>query len=199
MAYVAVTVTHGNERRDLAVPMQVPTRMVIDGLVQALRLPQQHGSKYYFGLQSDLGTRAISLNASLGDAGVLHGAILCLLEEKEADAPPKIGAFLRADSGNTYPLATGTTLIGRNDAKSGIFVEIDLTQLASDPKAISRKHALIEQEGDHFYLVDQASTNGTKLNGQRLPPRERKPIWDGDVIEFGRNAARLTFSGGKKD
>jgi len=90
------------------------------------------------------------------------------------------------------------TLIGRNDPKSGIFVEIDLTSLAAEPKVISRKHAQIEQEGDRFYLEDVGSTNGTKLNGQRLPPREKKPVWDGDVIEFGKNGVQLVFLGGKK-
>lgn len=39
---------------------------------------------------------------------------------------------------------------------------------------ISRRHAQIEQEGDRFFLVDLDSVNGTKLNGQRILPREKK-------------------------
>jgi len=39
--------------------------------------------------------------------------------------------------------------------------------------------------------------NGSKVNGERVG-RERKPVWNGDILEFGRNAARLTFCGGEK-
>jgi uncharacterized ubiquitin-like protein YukD len=198
MSYVAVTLEHGREKHDLALPMQVPSRLVIDGLIHALKLSKKHTQKYYFGLQTETGIRQVSPNASLGEAGILHGAVLALLEQKQADAPPQTGAYMKSETETTYPLTTKTTLIGRNDPKSGIFVEIDLSLLASDPKAISRRHAQIEQEGDRFYIVDLGSMNGTKLNGERLPPRERKPVWDGDTIEFGRNAARLTFYGGEK-
>ncbi len=198
MAYVAVTLEHGRDRRDLALPMQMPSRLVIEGIVQALKLSKKHGQKYYFGLQTEGGIRPISPNASLGEAGILHGAVLTLMEDKQTDAPPQTGAYLKTETDVSFPLTAKTTMIGRNDPKSGIFVEIDLSLLASDPKAISRRHAQIEQEGDRFYLVDLVSTNGTKLNGVRLPPRERKPLWDGDVIELGRNAARLTFCGEEK-
>jgi pSer/pThr/pTyr-binding forkhead associated (FHA) protein len=47
-------------------------------------------------------------------------------------------------------------------------------------------------------VTDLGSANGTKLNGQRIPSKEKKPICDGDVIEFGRGVARLTFYAGEK-
>jgi pSer/pThr/pTyr-binding forkhead associated (FHA) protein len=77
-------------------------------------------------------------------------------------------------------------------------VEIDLGGMVTDPRIISRRHAQIEQEGDRFYLQDLGSVNGTRLNDQRIPPKERKPVWDGDVIEFGRNGVQMVFQGGGK-
>jgi len=197
MAYVAVTLEHSKTTHDLALPMHIPTRSVIDGIAQTFKIPRKHGQSFYFGIKSDAGTRPISPNATLGDGGVLHGMILVLLEQRQSDAPPKTGAYLQSDDGAHFALGSKTTLIGRNDPKSGIFVDVDLTSLATDPKAISRKHAQIEQEGDRFYLVDVGSVNGTKVNGERVG-RERKPVWNGDILEFGRNAARLTFCGGEK-
>lgn len=199
MAYVAVTLEYGHEKKDLALPMQVPSRLIIDGLAQTLKLTKRRGQGYFLGIQTDQGVRRISTNASLGDAGVLHGTTLTLLEDKQSDAPlPPTGASLKAENGATYPLTSKTTLIGRTDTKSGIFVEIDLASMVTDCKIISRRHAQIEQEGDRFYLVDLGSVNGTKLNGQRIPPKEKKPLWDGDVIEFGRGGVQMVFQGGEK-
>jgi pSer/pThr/pTyr-binding forkhead associated (FHA) protein len=199
MAYVAVTLQYGNEKHDLALPLQVPSRLVVDGILKALKFPRVHGQNFQLGFQADPGVRPISPNASLGDAGILHGAVLVLLEQKVANAPPLTGAYLKNESGVPYPLTARVTLIGRSDPKSGVFVEIDLASLAADAKAVSRRHAQLEQEGDRFYLVDLGSVNGTRLNGTRIPPQEKKPVWDGDVIEFGRGAVRLTFcAGGKK-
>jgi pSer/pThr/pTyr-binding forkhead associated (FHA) protein len=197
MAYVAVTLEYGNHAKDLALPMNVPTRQVIDGILQALQLPRKHGHVFHFDLQSDTGLRSISPNASLADIGILHGAVLTLAEQTEADAPPQTGAHLRSETGATFHLGSKITLIGRNDPKSGTFVEIDLSPLATDPKAISRRHAQIKQDGDRFYLTDIGSTNGTKLNGVRIATNEWKPVWDGDIIEFGRNAVQLTFQEGR--
>ena len=51
-------------------------------------------------------------------------------------------------------------------------------------RAISRFHAKLEREKDHFYLTDLNSTNGTFLNGIRLTANVRKEIVIGDYITF---------------
>jgi len=199
MAYVAVTLEYGRENMDLALPLHVPSRLLVNGLVQTLKLPKGRGKSYFLGVKSEVGLRRIPVNASLGDMTVLHGMVLALLEDEEKGKPiVETGASLRAETGAVFPLTSRITLIGRNDPKSGIFVEINLGSLTAEQKVISRKHAQIEQEGDRFYVSDLGSVNGTKLNGQRIPAKEKKPLWDGDVIEFGRGAAQLTFCAGEK-
>ncbi len=200
MSYVAVTLETGREKLDLALPMQVPSRMLAEALVEKMGLSQKRGFAYVLSLKTEHGLRPLPANANLADAGVLHGAILTLLSDErlEEKSLPDASAFLRAEGGGIFPVAGRVTLIGRTDPKSGIFVDVDLSPLLSDPKIVSRRHAQIEQEGDHFYVTDLNSVNGTKLNGERLPPKERKPLWDGDTLEVGRNGARLTFVRGKK-
>ena len=48
---------------------------------------------------------------------------------------------------------------------------------------ISREHVAFELDDDQFYVVEK-STNGTKLNGEELADGERRPISDGDSIDF---------------
>lgn len=194
--YVAVTVQVGQRQADLALPLHIPTRALIGGLMAIMGVAPHPGIRWSLGLKTPLGVvRPIPPNARLGDVEVRHGSVLVLLSEEFEPVLPT-GAFLQAEDGTTFPLLGKETLIGRNDPQSGIFVDVDLSGVANEPKAISRRHARIEQEGDRFYLVDLGSRNGTKLNGRLLLPNERTPLWNEDVIEFGRRAARLTFFAG---
>jgi len=190
--YVAVTVEFERQRADLALPLHIPCRMSIEGVMAVMGVAPHPGIRWALGLKTPHGLRPIPLNARLGDVDVLHGSILMLFSE-ESEPVLETGAFLQAENGTTFPVLGKETLIGRNDPRNGIFVDVDLSGVANEPKAISRRHARIEQEGDRFYLTDLGSVNGTKLNGRRVPPNERTPLWNGDVIEFGRHAARLAF------
>jgi|WetSurSiteA1Bulk_404760.scaffolds.fasta_scaffold109276_2 pSer/pThr/pTyr-binding forkhead associated (FHA) protein len=59
--------------------------------------------------------------------------------------------------------------------------------LADDP-LVSRRHALIEKEGEHYYVMDKGSTNGTYLNGNPIPKCERVLVASGDVITVGKTS-----------
>jgi hypothetical protein len=58
-----------------------------------------------------------------------------------------------------------------------------------DPN-ISRQHAIVEQQGGLYYLVDMGSTNGTFVNGERI---SRKAIAEGDVARICEHEVRFTF------
>src|ERR1035438_984992 len=60
----------------------------------------------------------------------------------------------------------------------------------ADPH-VSRDHALIVSEGGQFYVVDEGSTHGTFVNGERV---QRKALQQNDRLEFGvRDAIYLVF------
>ncbi len=48
--------------------------------------------------------------------------------------------------------------------------------------AISARHAVVEARGATYVLIDEGSTNGTSVNGTRLPPSRPKVLRDGDRI-----------------
>jgi pSer/pThr/pTyr-binding forkhead associated (FHA) protein len=72
--------------------------------------------------------------------------------------------------------------IGR-DAHNDIVVK--------DDPLVSRRHALIEKEGDAYFIMDKGSTNGTYLNNNPLPKCERVRLKNGDVIVVGKTRVEI--------
>ncbi|MCL4135118.1 UNVERIFIED_CONTAM: hypothetical protein GTU68_057630 [Idotea baltica] len=51
-----------------------------------------------------------------------------------------------------------------------------------DDQNVSRQHAELHPMGDSYQLIDLGSTNGCKVNGQRV---DRHILVDGDEITLG--------------
>lgn len=78
------------------------------------------------------------------------------------------------------------TNIGRWDADSGIFPDVDLDEDDSEAK-VSRRHARIVNHNGQFFIEDLGSTNGTFVNrGRRLLPGKRHMLQNGDEIIVGK-------------
>ncbi|MEM9195564.1 MAG: FHA domain-containing protein [Myxococcota bacterium] len=60
--------------------------------------------------------------------------------------------------------------------------------------AVSAPHAVIASKGAGYAVEDMGSTNGTRVNGDRLPPKRQKKLAAGDRIEIGGFV--LEFAGG---
>jgi len=88
--------------------------------------------------------------------------------------------------GREFSIATPETHIGRWDADSGIFPDVDLDQ--DDPEAkVSRRHARIVNQNGQYFIEDLGSTNGTFVNrGRRLLPGHRHLLQSGDEIIVGK-------------
>ena len=58
--------------------------------------------------------------------------------------------------------------------------------------SVSKVHAALKMDIQHNLLVaDTGSTNGTHINGVRIPYGEARPIQEGDVVAFGDVELRL--------
>ena len=103
---------------------------------------------------------------------------------------PRVTAKLLIERGGRIGkefLITGIeTNIGRWDADSGIFPDVDLDE--DDPEAkISRRHARIINHNGQYFIEDLGSTNGTFVNrGRRLLPGKRHALQNGDEIIVGK-------------
>ena len=61
--------------------------------------------------------------------------------------------------------------------------------------SVSKVHAAVRMDKDGTLLVaDTGSTNGTHINGVRIPYGEARPIADGDVVAFGEVEVRFRKS-----
>src|SRR5438552_12038343 len=58
--------------------------------------------------------------------------------------------------------------------------------------SVSKIHAALKMNNEGTLLVaDTGSTNGTHINGQRIPYGEARPIADGDMVAFGEVEVRF--------
>ena len=160
-----------------------------------------------FKAQSDSGVRPASSTTQAGPADNGHPAPVVFPEPKPvtatvagaarpaAAADPSRGlqtahAVLTISRGHSagreFPVHEDEAYIGRWDADSGIFPDVDLD--ADDPEAkVSRRHARVTRRNGQYFIEDLGSTNGTFVNrGRRLVPGDRLPLKDGDEIIIGK-------------
>jgi hypothetical protein len=83
------------------------------------------------------------------------------------------------------------SLIGREDAVSNIFPDIDLTPHNGEEGGVGRRHAIIRYSSGQYLLEDLNSINFTFLNKQKIAPKTPTPLKDGDEIRLGRVVLRF--------
>jgi len=99
---------------------------------------------------------------------------------REAERGRIPGSLVLPD-GERIVLGEAIITIGRLD---------DCTIAVEDPN-VSRAHAEIRPQGTGFVLVDLGSTNGTRVNGERIAERV---LIDGDLLSFGLVVLRFEAS-----
>ena len=108
-------------------------------------------------------------------------------------APAALNARLIVEADNQEFDLSGkdNVLIGREDAVSNIFPDVDLTPHGGEEGGVSRMHARIFSENGQYMLEDENSTNFTFLNRQKLAPKTPTPLHDNDEIKLGRVLLRF--------
>ncbi len=83
--------------------------------------------------------------------------------------------------GQQFPVRAVRSVLGRHP-------ECDIVLEAG---AVSRQHAAIVRESDHYFLEDMGSRNGTFLNGNLI--RKREPLTNGDQVTICDLAFKFFF------
>ncbi len=81
--------------------------------------------------------------------------------------------------------------LGREDAVSNIYPDVDLTAHGGEEGGVSRLHARIFVENGQYMLEDENSTNFTFLNRQRLAGKTPTQLNDNDEVRLGRVLLRF--------
>ena len=76
--------------------------------------------------------------------------------------------------------------IGRVSEGQSILPDIDLTPYEAYSQGVSRLHATIKLRDKQIFIVDLGSSNGTRINKNKLMPHKEYGLSHGDVITLGR-------------
>ncbi len=128
-----------------------------------------------------------------------------LLQKVEASGEPVTAAYRIDESGELVPVEHGggagqgpALVIRAGGGRVGESFPINQERLSIgrrpdsevflDDITVSRDHALLIRRGDHWYLDDCGSLNGTYVNRSRI---ESQRLEEGDELQIGKY--KLTF------
>ena len=76
-------------------------------------------------------------------------------------------------------------ILGRCTPDITAQIGVDLEPFSGAERGVSRTHAVIRCTNYGMEIEDLASTNGTWLNGEKLPPFMPRPLRSGDRVRLG--------------
>ena len=97
------------------------------------------------------------------DGTVLEGAIAGI-----------VNVLVRGEDVGTYNITSKGIIVGRDPDTVSVHIADDI---------VSKTHLKILPKGDHFYIVDLGSTNGTYVNGEKIKEIQVNPD---DVVQLGK-------------
>ncbi len=81
--------------------------------------------------------------------------------------------------GTSIPITEYVTVLGRDPE------QVDVPFYPNEQSSVSGKHATLQLYFGKFYVTDNGSTNGTRVNGQLLVADEPRELSEGDEIVLG--------------
>ena len=88
--------------------------------------------------------------------------------------------------GQRFALSAGTFIIGR---------ESDADLSLPDDAGLSRVHAKIVADGEHYKIIDNESRNGTLVNDK---PVRSIHLFDGDIVRIGSSTLRFSQASARR-
>ncbi len=94
----------------------------------------------------------------------------------------------------------GEWILGRSTPGQTVVPDIDLTPYKAYDNGVSRLHAAVRiSEDGRATITDLGSSNGTRLNGLKIPPNIPQPLSEGDRVLLGKLALRVQLNSHGKD
>ena len=128
------------------------------------------------------------MNAIIGMADLLWETTLTSEQRKYLRIFRRAGASLLSLINDILDLSKVES--GRLDLDT---IDFDLSPYGAYTFGVSRQHAIITLHEGFLYLEDNNSTNGTRINGFQLTPKQKYRLRDGDEVEFARLRTSIRF------
>ncbi|MBW8012643.1 MAG: FHA domain-containing protein [Chloroflexi bacterium] len=143
---------------------------------------------------SECGTKLVE-QSGLSTAAIPASDSRAVEARKSAAPPPSLPEMTGEAVASLHIVRTGQILplvgrdeftIGRVSEGQSILPDIDLTPYEAYSQGVSRLHATIKIQGDDLMIIDLGSSNGTRINNNKVTPHEEREIQHGDVIALGQ-------------
>jgi predicted component of type VI protein secretion system len=76
--------------------------------------------------------------------------------------------------------------LGRVADGQPILPDVDLSPYEAYAQGVSRLHTALKSNQQRLFITDLGSSNGTRVNGQKIMPNIDYPLNHGDVIALGK-------------
>ncbi len=86
--------------------------------------------------------------------------------------------------GKEYLLYKEEMIVGRIDAESGFYPDLDLED--QDDGYVSRRHAMVRIKDGLVTVEDLGGDNGTLIQNRRIPPTKPFPLTEGQLLRVGK-------------
>jgi FHA domain len=140
---------------------------------------------------------AMHPSSAVAGSGSIQPAAAPPHERASSPKPDGVAAaiaavYLISDAGRRVDVpAQDVVIVGREDMRSGIRPDVDLTLDGASTAGISRRHCRLLHQPEGWYIEDLMSTNYTVLNGKPLRAHVPVRIVHGDELRLGK--LRLRF------
>jgi len=118
--------------------------------------------------------------------GVLKG-VTKRLGPAPQRAPGKLVVIQGANMGKEFRLAAQVVKVGRDP---------QFCDFALFDEYVSNPHFSVQLEQTQFFITDEGSTNGTRINGAVIPPHRRMLLQPDVIIDVGRTRLQFKRLGG---
>ena len=119
-----------------------------------------------------------------------------MVDDLPGTAPmqPNMTSTLRArimvhiiDNGKLIPVTDKTEFtVGRSSEGQPITPDVDLGEFNAFDFGVSRLHIVVRLRDEKLSIMDLGSSNGTFINGIRIPVNSEQNISSGDVVSLGK-------------
>ena len=137
---------------------------------------------------------AVHPSSALAGSGSMQPAVATPHERASSPRPDGVAAvvYLISDAGRRVDVpCQDVVIVGREDMRSGIRPDVDLTLDGASAAGISRRHCRLLHQPEGWYVEDLMSTNYTVLNGKPLQAHVPVRVIHGDELRLGK--LRLRF------
>jgi len=168
-------------------PKEEPQEIVVPPPEMQIEVPE---AAPLSALVADLDAKEAEASAAV-PAGVAAAIVPDDIEPEATMATPATEGEAEAEDAQRGELVlpSGKRVAVEGEVTIGRLAECELS--VNDPN-VSRRHAQVRVNGSDVLVVDLGSTNGTKVNGQRI--KGEQVLADGDIISLGATHLRFEAS-----